>query len=99
MINMKVDEKDLFRLCILGTSPKCKKKFTIRELIVISRLNRKRCQYLLSKWTDLGFYNYGVNLELGWFEMNKIPERYLAVLGESLINMLYKQEKTMNGAN
>jgi hypothetical protein len=24
----------------------------------------------------MGFYNYGVNLDLGWFEPENIPERY-----------------------
>lgn len=36
----------------------------------------KRCLYLLEKWDRLGFYDYGVTLDLGWFYSNKMPKRY-----------------------
>ena len=28
----------------------------------------KRAWYLLSKWADKGWYDYGVSLDLGWME-------------------------------
>lgn len=45
-------------------------------------IHHKRCWYLLKKWSGLGFYNYGVSLDLGWLELDKLPERYIAVLKE-----------------
>lgn len=45
-------------------------------------IHHKRCWYLLKKWSDLGFYDYGVSLDLGWLELDKLPERYIAVLKE-----------------
>jgi hypothetical protein len=40
-------------------------------------MNYKRCWYLLEKWDSKGFYNYGVTLDLGWFEDKNMPPRYL----------------------
>ena len=46
-------------------------------------IHHKRCWYLLEKWSRLGFYNYGVSLDLGWLEMDKLPDRYKALLKEN----------------
>ena len=44
-------------------------------------IHHKRCRYLLKKWAGLGFYNYGVSLDLGWFESPFfMPERYRTIL-------------------
>ena len=53
-----------------------------REIINILRefINYKRCWYLLKKWAGLGFYNYGVTLDLGWIELDKLPDRYKVLL-------------------
>ena len=55
-----------------------------REIINILRefMNYKRCWYLLEKWSGLGFYNYGVALDLGWIELNMLPDRYKELLEE-----------------
>lgn len=45
-------------------------------------IHHKRCWYLLQKWAKLGFYNYGVTLDLGWLELDKLPERYRVLLPE-----------------
>lgn len=45
-------------------------------------IHHKRCWYLLQKWAKLGFYNYGVTLDLGWLELEKLPERYKVLLQE-----------------
>lgn len=63
-------------LCYGAASP--------REVINIlgEFMNYKRCWYLLKKWSGLGFYNYGVCLDLGWIELDKLPERYKELLEE-----------------
>lgn len=43
-------------------------------------MNYKRCCYLLEKWTRLGFYDWGICLDLGWLEMDKLPDRYKVLL-------------------
>lgn len=45
-------------------------------------IHHKRCWYLLSKWSRLGFYNWGVSMGLGWIEIDKLPERYIELLKE-----------------
>ena len=76
---MKIDELIFFIYC-----------YTLRNLyghdvrsvvdIFKNQIHRKRCWYLLKKWSRLGFYNYGVTLDLGWFEYYKMPERYKAIV-------------------
>lgn len=46
-------------------------------------IHYKRCYYLLRKWSGMGFYEYGVCLDMGWLDMDKLPERY-EVLVEDL---------------
>lgn len=36
----------------------------------------KRLWWYLEKWNDIGFYDYGVALDLGWFEENKLTAEY-----------------------
>ena len=53
-----------------------------REIINIlgEFINYKRCWYLLTKWSRMGFYIYGVSLDLGWLVMDKLPDRYKELL-------------------
>lgn len=53
-----------------------------RDIINIIKdfIHYKRCWYLLNKWSGLGFYNYGVTLDLGWIEFDKLPDRYKELL-------------------
>ena len=39
---------------------------TVRDLIQESGIPPKRCWHLLSKWTRKGWYDWGVNIDLGW---------------------------------
>ena len=32
--------------------------------------------YYVRKWCDKGFYDYGVTLDLGWFEFDKLTGEY-----------------------
>ena len=83
---MKEDEIKFFKTMI-RYSRCCKEGMLFgatnpREIINILRefMNYKRCWYLLKKWSGLGFYNYGVCLDLGWLEMDKLPDRYKELL-------------------
>lgn len=76
---MKVDEIAFFFYCY------CMRMlygFPVREIIDIcsEEIPRKRCLYLLKKWANLGFYEYGVSLDLGWFESYHMPDRYRDIL-------------------
>ena len=77
---MKLDEINFFIFCYKYRN----NGVSIREIINILKffINYKRCWYLLKKWSELGFYNYGVTLDLGWFELENMPLRYVNLLKE-----------------
>lgn len=84
---MKDDEKLFFRICVTyrhrAISP-----VRIREIVNIlydaGVMHYKRCWYLLRKWGNLGFYDYGVTEDLGWFNMDRLPDRYATLLKDNL---------------
>lgn len=82
---MKEDEKLFFVLCF-----QLRMQYGIDVRNVINMLqpfvNKKRLWYLLEKWVKQGFYDYGVSLDLGWFEIEKIPNRYSDLLFNGEIN-------------
>lgn len=86
---MKDDEKLFFILCVKYS---CRQvgKVRVREIIGILHachfIHYKRCWYLLQKWSGLGFYEWGVTMDLGWFDLNNLPERYAALLEEDANN-------------
>jgi hypothetical protein len=47
-------------------------------------IHHKRCWYYLSKWSALGFYEYGTTMDLGWFYPDKLPERYRNLFKEDV---------------
>ena len=73
---MKPSEKCFFKICYLLTMNRV---YTVREVIQMfdGVIPYKRMIYYLRKWTQLGFYDYGVTLDLGWIIPHKIPIRYL----------------------
>ena len=91
---MKEDEKRFFIACyrfgrasgnrLLNpvTASRLGTYLTPREIVNILRgyIHHKRCWYYLQKWCGLGFYDYGVTLDLGWFYPEKLPERYKKLL-------------------
>ena len=44
-----------------------KRGYTVRETIKNTTINPKRAIYLLEKFTDRNEYEYGVSIDLGWF--------------------------------
>jgi hypothetical protein len=58
---MKEDEKQFLLLTYQN------KKISPRDIINgdLCDINHKRCWYLLAKWANKGWYDYGVTLDLG----------------------------------
>lgn len=93
-MSMKDDEKRFFVACynfgresgnhIINPLNHVNDYLTPRNIIHIlsGYIHHKRCWYYLQKWSDLGFYDYGVTLDLGWFYPEKLPERYKKLLEE-----------------
>lgn len=53
----------------------------------------KQLVYYMDKWSRYGFYDYGISLDLGHIEYNKIPDRYKSIIPERVIS---KIQKTIN---
>ena len=51
---------------------------------IISRLGfpYKQLMYYVEKWSNRGFYDYGVTLDLGWFYTDKLSGEYKKVYDE-----------------
>lgn len=76
---MKDHERIFFALCY-----NLRRTHKPRDVVnlLAETIPHKRCWYYLRKWDNLGFYNYGVTEDLGWFELEKIPQRYLQIVQE-----------------
>lgn len=79
---MKPLEEIFFRACVNEQKRKsdCKsREFSIRDIgNVFERLgfSYKQLLYYVQKWSDKGFYDYGVSVDLGWFEFDKLTGEY-----------------------
>lgn len=61
------------------------REFSIRVIInIFSRLSfsHKQLMYYIKKWNMRGFYDYGVTLDLGWLEFEKLYGEYKAIYEE-----------------
>ena len=82
---MKPLEEIFFRDCV--NEQKRKLRSSDRELSIrtigniFERLgfSYKQLMYYVRKWCDKGFYDYGVTLDLGWFEFSKLTGEYKQV--------------------
>ena len=74
---MKEQERIFFALCYNF-------RYTLkpRDIVIAlaDTIPHKRCWYYLEKWLEKDFYNYGVTLDLGWFELDKIPQAYKEII-------------------
>lgn len=65
---MKPDERGL--LCALAEASLLLAnggpRLFARDVINALPIHHKRAWYLLLKWTNKGWYNYGTSLDLGW---------------------------------
>lgn len=79
---MKPLEEIFFRACVNEQKRKLKvndREFSIRVIgNIFERLgfSYKQLMYYVQKWSDKGFYDYGVSLDLGWFEFDKLDGEY-----------------------
>lgn len=62
---MKSDERELLKQLQKRTAEDPNPPY-VRQLIIDIGMNRKRAAYICEKWTDKGWYDYGVNVLAGW---------------------------------
>lgn len=85
---MKPLEEIFFRACVNEQKRKLKvndREFSIRVIgNIFERLgfSYKQLMYYVQKWSDKGFYDYGVSLDLGWFEFDKLDGEYKRIYEE-----------------
>lgn len=82
---MKKDEIIFFRACWFFTQRNVFPRYAVYLFKGI--IPKKRCWYYLRKWTERGFYDSGVTLDLGWFDEHKLPERYKELLSDNKANV------------
>lgn len=76
---MKPDERkfwDLMREKATAHLPGGKIRYgqDVYELSESIGMNAKRAEYLLFKWSDRGWYDYGVNVWFGWMTIKGMAE-------------------------
>lgn len=85
---MKPLEEIFFRACVNEQKRKLhssNRELSIRTIgNIFERLgfSYKQLMYYVRKWCDRGFYDYGVTLDLGWFEFNKLTGEYKQIYEE-----------------
>lgn len=87
---MKDQERIFFSLCY-----GLRDTYRPREVVnlLADTIPHKRCWYYLEKWTNQGFYDYGVTLDLGWFCPEKLPERYRQIVAGQEPDKILPREK------
>lgn len=104
---MKNDEKAFFLHCINECKIHWGDKFvykdwekTPRDIInEIPQIPYKRMIYYLRKWNDKQIYDYGVCLDLGWFELKGIinNKEYLKLFSEIYLDKAPSYIETSDG--
>lgn len=76
-MGFKEHEKILFTMCWTF-----RKVMWPRQVYACFRkiIPYKQFVYYLKKWEEFGFYDYGVNQELGWFYPENFPDRYKEII-------------------
>lgn len=87
---MKDHERIFFSLCY-----GLRDTYRPREVVnlLADTIPHKRCWYYLEKWTNQGFYDYGVTLDLGWFYPEKLPDRYRQIVAGQEPGKILPREK------
>jgi len=62
---MKDDEKELLERLQKRTAEDPNMPY-VRQLVADIGMNEKRAAYICEKWTEKGWYEYGVNVLAGW---------------------------------
>ena len=58
---------------------KAHERLSVRDIInmlVAAGVSHKQLLYFLRKWTSKGFYDYGVSIDTGWLEPDKLRGNY-----------------------
>lgn len=82
---MKPLERIFFIACVneqRRVSDLSQREFSVRIIgNIFSRLgfSYKQLMYYVEKWSNRGFYDYGVTLDLGWFDFEKLNGEYKAI--------------------
>jgi len=67
---MKDDEiqflKIVYQRCNQIIDGQFVKRERVRDVISEIEIHHKRCWYLLKKWAEKDWYDYGITLDLGW---------------------------------
>lgn len=90
-MSMKPLEDTFFKACVheeLRVKSSSDRELSVRNIVnIFSRLGfpHKQLWGYLDKWDMLGFYEYGVTLDLGWFDFDKLTPRY-SELYQEVIN-------------
>ena len=85
---MKPLERIFFEACIHEQITSCDllhREFSVRVIgNIFSRLGfpYKQLMYYVEKWSNKGFYDYGVTLDLGWFYPDKLSGEYKKIYDE-----------------
>jgi hypothetical protein len=91
---LKEQEKIFFRMRVRAFILKNNNEFykmTVHDLIYIIQqlFCEKQCLYYLNKWYSYGFYDCGVALDLGWFNVDKLLGEYKTIYermkGENIV--------------
>lgn len=62
---MKDDEKELLKSLQKRTVEDTNQPY-VRQLVIDLGMNEKRAAYICGKWTNKGWYEWGVNVLAGW---------------------------------
>ena len=71
---MKPLERIFFQACVMQRG-----MMSVREIIAMFcalGFSEKQLLCYVDKWDKLGFYEYGVTLDLGWFYIDKLTGEY-----------------------
>jgi len=79
---MKPLERIFFMACVneqIRVYDLSKREFSVRDIVnIFTRLgfSYKQLMYYVEKWSNRGFYEYGVSLDLGWFCFDELQGEY-----------------------
>lgn len=95
---MKPLEEIFFRACA-NEQKRCyrldNREFSVRAIgNIFERLgfSYKQLMYYVHKWSDMGFYDYGVTLDLGWFDFSKLTGDYKKIYEDMTVTVWHDGE-------
>ena len=88
---MKTLERQFFRYCMkqtdyyLSNRDQIITRMSIRDIAndfcIKKKCSYKQLMYYINKWVSYGMYDYGVSLDLGWFNsVQRFPFHYFEII-------------------